>query len=373
MKRTFALILAGFVSINSLSFAVSYRFQGFNGISSDYVFHGMSSNGELLMSNSNGSHLWTHESGINILSGNNFDGIGSISTYSAETVSNGGSVMSGRDISTDTTVLWTPQNGAANLHELMGIEQPPSLRPESISGNGVVVGRIQNETEQGQWYTQAFIYDSQIDSTTILGSTSHYTSAYGISRDETIITGSYEEQPFWWTQEQGIQLMQHPDIPFLQLQNDRVSEIFDISNNGDVIIGWSGSPFEAVATIWNTNGETIILSDEENNSFATSVSGDGEIVVGHEFIFGVPNQRVAFIWDEVNGKRYLNEVLTSGGIDLGGWYLNKARAISSDGSTIIGSGINPDGNYEYWVATIPEPATVALLALGGVFIRRKKR
>ncbi|HUU11011.1 MAG TPA: PEP-CTERM sorting domain-containing protein [Phycisphaerae bacterium] len=36
------------------------------------------------------------------------------------------------------------------------------------------------------------------------------------------------------------------------------------------------------------------------------------------------------------------------------------------GMTFVGEGVNPSGHYQGWIATIPEPATLAFLALGGL-------
>ena len=372
MKNVFTLMLLVCTVIYSSAQAGSYSVRGFSDISSDTVFRGMSSQGEFLVGNASGSYLWTIENGLSPLSEHSFGDIGNGNPYPAEKISLGGSFAVGKSSSTYATILWTSENGSENLHELVGVTEPTWIWAESISDNGVVVGSIRNENDFGQPYLQAFIYNSQTDNTTLLGPASGYHFASGISRDGTIVTGSYEQVPFWWTQQQGIQFLEHPDIPFLQIPEDRVSGVLDVSDNGTVMVGYSGSPFEAVATIWK-DGTSIILSDVENNSFATSVSGDGTIVVGDEFTYGVPNQRTAFIWDQANGNRYLQDVLTTAGIDLGGWYLNQALAISSDGSTITGGGINPDGSFEYWVATIPEPTTVSLLALGGLALLRKRK
>jgi hypothetical protein len=60
----------------------------------------------------------------------------------------------------------------------------------------------------------------------------------------------------------------------------------------------------------------------------------------------------------------LREFLISQGVgNLSGWTLQFAGGISDDGLTIAGTGRNPAGNPEAWVATIPEPATFALAAL----------
>jgi len=75
---------------------------------------------------------------------------------------------------------------------------------------------------------------------------------------------------------------------------------------------------------------------------------------------------VPFIWDQANDRRNLQEMLsTDYGLDLTGWRLGGASGISADGKTIIGNGINPNGNSEAWVACIPEPTTFFLLALDG--------
>ncbi|MHC4085995.1 MAG: PEP-CTERM sorting domain-containing protein [Planctomycetota bacterium] len=46
------------------------------------------------------------------------------------------------------------------------------------------------------------------------------------------------------------------------------------------------------------------------------------------------------------------------------------QSISADGFTIVCNGINPDGYYEGWIATVSEPSTLLLLGLGGLLLRR---
>ena len=69
----------------------------------------------------------------------------------------------------------------------------------------------------------------------------------------------------------------------------------------------------------------------------------------------------AFIWTEQTGVRSLKAVLENDfGLDLTGWSLTVANDVSQDGLTIVGNGINPQGDPEAWVATIPESSTLVL-------------
>jgi uncharacterized membrane protein len=115
------------------------------------------------------------------------------------------------------------------------------------------------------------------------------------------------------------------------------------------------------------------LGDLSGGSFesgAFAVSGDGSTVVGYG---NDAEGRSAFIWDPANGMRSLRDVLTSEyGLDLTGWTLSTANDISLDGKTIVGSGWNVD-HYEAWVATIPEPNSIALLALILCTVGRRRR
>ena len=106
-------------------------------------------------------------------------------------------------------------------------------------------------------------------------------------------------------------------------------------------------------------------------SVARDVSGDGSVVVGL-VNNGRPREELrAFVWDAVNGMRNLQELLMGEyGLndELSGWTLLAGGAISDDGSTIAGSGINPDGLTEGFVVNVtqvPEPSS-SVLALGAV-------
>jgi hypothetical protein len=100
------------------------------------------------------------------------------------------------------------------------------------------------------------------------------------------------------------------------------------------------------------------------------MSADGQTIVG---LFDTDP---AALWDPTHGTRDLKDVLANEyGLDLTGWALSDAVGISADGLTLVGNGINPSGEAEAWIATIPEPNTALLLMTGvlGLATSRRRR
>ncbi|MCA9187088.1 MAG: hypothetical protein KDA99_15785, partial [Planctomycetales bacterium] len=97
---------------------------------------------------------------------------------------------------------------------------------------------------------------------------------------------------------------------------------------------------------------------------AVDVSGDGGIVVGmqqFEAVLSGTTDKMgdpfAVIWDKVHGLRRLEDVLrydyglgADGSLD--GWQLGEVAAISDDGTTIVGTGVNSQGEQEAWRAVL---------------------
>jgi PEP-CTERM motif-containing protein len=164
-----------------------------------------------------------------------------------------------------------------------------------------------------------------------------------ISDDASVITGSLfgqgapDLQGFWrngqWTTINGM------------------SFIYRLSADGNVILGRDDA--YSNTTRWSQSDGLIPLG-----FYALDLSANGQTIIGS-----------TSIWDPVNGKRDLFEMLQNDhALNLSGWTSLSAQGISDDGLTIVGNGVNPQGLNEAWIAQIPEPGTLGLMALGMVFL-----
>jgi probable HAF family extracellular repeat protein len=144
-----------------------------------------------------------------------------------------------------------------------------------------------------------------------------------------------------------------------------------VSADGNTVVGMARSPtLGDRAFRWTSAGSMTDLGDlgTYGGVLASDVSADGTRVVGWD-------RHEAFLWDQSYGMRPLRDVLIEDyGLDLNGWDLEYAHAISADGTTIVGSGTNPAGNTEAWAARIPEPTALHLLiAYGALALPLRRR
>jgi len=159
-----------------------------------------------------------------------------------------------------------------------------------------------------------------------------------------------------------------------------------ISRRGHAIVGygWSANGFEAF--LWSPGdifdirnpsnpGGMIALGDLEGGTFdsaALAVSDTG-IVVGRGT--GADGSE-AFLWTPGLGMVAVADLLANQGASLSGWRLTAATGISRDGRVLVGTGIDPSGNSQAWMARIedvPEPGPLGVLGLGLALLRRRRR
>lgn len=148
--------------------------------------------------------------------------------------------------------------------------------------------------------------------------------------------------------------------------NDCQSFPTGVSSDGSVVVGRSASPVDAgwEGYRWENDEMVGLRGLPGGNGFSNpwDVSGNGFLVVGTA---GLANDALnAFVWTvNDDSLRNLKVVLEDDyGLDLTGWTLTNAMGISGDGTTIVGAGINPDGDPEAWRAVFsnqipPAPIT----------------
>jgi uncharacterized membrane protein len=190
--------------------------------------------------------------------------------------------------------------------------------------------------------------------------------ACSVSSDGNVIVGIGHigcrggcRKAFRWTSETGMTAL--ADFPGGTDRNQAAA----VSADGAVIVGtgniWVNCETGGCVVVygeafrWTVSERMTRLGEliDGGPSFAHAVSADGTVIVGTA-VDETSGDFVAFIWDPVNGMRSLSRVLVNQyGLNLTGWTLSDATAVSADGRAVAGNGINPAGHYEAWIARVP--------------------
>jgi uncharacterized membrane protein len=285
---------------------------------------------------------------------------GSPPASSALGVSDDGAVVIGYHELTPQAFRWTAATGRVSLGFLPG-STPVSLAYGTSSDGAVVIGV--------SGVGRAFRWTAAEGMTPIPGPPGEFvisSRANDVSADGAVIVGSIEtsiaqQQSFRWTVADGM----------VRLGGSGGANA--VSPDGAVIVGRNN----AQAFRWTLESGMVALGDFAGGAVSSSaldVSGDGAVIVGTgESSRGTE----AMFWTQSSGMVNLREFLVSHGLDLAGWTLTSAEGISADGSTIVGTGQNPAGFQEAWVATIPEPSSMVLLSAAAgtmlFYLRRARR
>jgi probable HAF family extracellular repeat protein len=174
--------------------------------------------------------------------------------------------------------------------------------------------------------------------------------------------GRYEA--FRWTAAGG--MVGLGDLP----GGEFLSRASGVSDDGSTVVGASAwATLSSAAFRWTADSGMVRLVGMDG---ASDTSGDGSVVVGSRTDV---SGDTAMIWTAADGTRRLDDALRRAGVDTGGWRLRTAFAVSADGLTIAGDGINPAGQNEAYIAVLPEPAapTAALLRAAAALNRTRNR
>ena len=212
----------------------------------------------------------------------------------------------------------------------------------------IVVGNEWTEGTEGKYMPYRWSPGGQVEYLNLLYDGEPATDVEAVSADGRVIVGSklYDTYPFsriiYWMEDEVLTFSAQTAIA--------------TSRDGAVVVGTVDNLqtqlFEAYR--WSRDTGVILLGTclPRHHSRAMDVSGDGLIIVGYVQSDSTDEQ-MAMMWDQKHGMRLLKDVLQNDlGLDLSGWKLTRALAISDDGSTIVGDGWNVENQTEAWWANI---------------------
>jgi hypothetical protein len=280
--------------------------------------------------------------------------------------------------------LWSKTNGLITI----GGEEPTL---SAVSEAGKVAGTARNPEYNisGQNVAMSGYWEPQTGEWTFLPlnpevgapTSGDYNSVWGMSADGSVIVGmqyydGFEYTAYIWTQPDGFELIGnvHPggnrpngvsndgsvvygwaDFPnasrspviwyndeFIAIDPDQFGEAFGASSNGNYVIGNAGEN----GFIWSSTEGTTFFENSFNseNLSPTSVSDDGTIFGFTSGWPPFPENRTAFVRMLSGEMMSFNEYAQSRGMaDAADWTFYSINGVTPDGSKVIGSGVNPDG------------------------------
>jgi uncharacterized membrane protein len=183
--------------------------------------------------------------------------------------------------------------------------------------------------------------------------------------DGSVIIGSKSGRGFRWSLNSGLEF----------LFNEESEPGFtprSISQDGQKIAGeiFAGS---SVASLWTFGQELQVLGPPAPEStLVEDISLDGSVIVGRGN--GISSFDNSYVWTSQGGFFSIEEYFLQSGMDIAGWVIESAQAISADGNVIAGYG-KYNGVTQAFVASVPEPSSLSLLLAGGavLMVGRRRR
>jgi uncharacterized membrane protein len=180
---------------------------------------------------------------------------------------------------------------------------------------------------------------------------------WGMSSDGSTVAGSYGGFPseaFRWTEGAGFQLLGNfPGGPF----GGNGSGANALSGDGTTVAGFgfvSASQYHALRWSSETGLQDLGTISPTDRSSAFGASADGSAIVGFSHS-GTANSERAFIWTPQAGMQDIQALLVSRGVNMAGWRLRIAYAVSADGRTVVGNAFSPTSSTQAFVAYLGAP------------------
>ncbi len=321
----------------------------FQGLGADTTATDVSANGSVVVGNviDQGPFYWTQGNPVVLLRDSSGNILGDL--YEATSVSGDGSVIVGGNPTPGFAFAFRWANGvAAPIPQLKGIVSTAN----SVSTDGTIIaGDISPTVSNPSGFTLTGTTLEIIPPSSLnLMTSGTIMSANGAVVAGAIANGNGTITAYQW---QNGALIQWPGSTKEDSSPEAVSPDGSlVVGVADVGSGGSPEPFE-----W-TNGAvtTLALPSGYIQGSAMGVSTDGSTIVGSISKNALTN--TAFIWTQTDGIQNLEQVLTTDdglGARLTGWTLTKATAITPDGNTIVGDGIDPQGQQEGWIVNLKAP------------------
>lgn len=290
----------------------------------------------------------------------------------ASGVSSDGTVVVGNAYSSPGFVAfrWTSSEGMADLGGLAGGTGTSIGR--IVSSNGAVVAGY----AAGAAGTEGFRWTNEGGMVGIgdLEGGNYFSDAIGMSSDGEVLVGASDSaagrQAFRWTRDTGI-----VGLGYLP-GRDSASTATAVSADGSVVVGYSNGVSGSAAFRWTATGGMVLIgitNEAGSILIPTDTSADGSVSVG--VAEAASGDQTAVIWADAGGTEQLIDVLIANGArDVAGWSLIEASGISANGRWVVGYGVNPEGQYEGFLADLApsgktggggavDLATIALLFL----------
>lgn len=274
-------------------------------------------------------------------------------------------------------VRWDP-SGTPHVQNETAFGSHTSLN--AINYDGTVAGGFMNQDFFPEMTADAAVWTESggVQNVGGLPDGNRYASFSDVTNDGSTFVGFASDtlqRPVAWDNDNGFQVL--GSVP----ESTGAGMAISIAPYGGVITGALEVGPGNHPAYWDAGGNAHLINlwDGYTVGEALGVTGDGSTIVGNwrETPYSTESESLAFIWDEDNGARPLQDVLMNDyGMDLGGWTLNHLADITPDGLFMVGTGTNPNGDLEAFkisMATLPAPGALSLFALAAAAGHRRRR